>query len=71
MEIRAIMIDAPEGTKRVRIFVRGKRGDDYRVLEYPKSSKLNRGQIIAFVGKSLGVGPGKIVWPDFLKVPGE
>lgn len=71
MEIRAIIIDAPQGTKRIRIMVRGDRGDDYRTLEYPKGGKLNRGQVISFVGKSLGVAPGKIAWPDFLKAPGE
>jgi len=69
LELRAIIIDSPEGVRRVRLFIRGERGDDYRTFEYPSSKKLTRGAIEKFLAKETGVGVKEIAIAHHVKIP--
>ena len=71
IELRGIAIDSPEGVRRVRLTIRGERGDDYETLVFPNTLSLNRGQIIKFLGDHYGIEPGKIVCPSHIKIPEE
>ena len=71
VELRGIIIDSPEGGRRVRLITRSERGDDYETLEFPADLPLNWGQIIKFLGAHYGIEPGTIVCPSHIKIPEE
>lgn len=70
-ELRGILIDRPEGKRRVTIISRGERGDDYTVLHFPPDKPLNRGQVKKVIADHFGIPPGQVKWPPHVKVPGE
>lgn len=71
IELRSIIIDIPDGHRRVRLFLRGERGDDYKTLEYPVGLKITRGAIINFLSENRGEKKKDIGIAPHVKIPEE
>lgn len=68
-QLRGICKDKPDNTDRIRLLIRGPKGDDYQVFSFPLDYPFNHGQIIKFLGEQLGIPPGELIWPAYIKIP--
>lgn len=69
IELRGIAISHSKGGKKIRLTIRGERGDDYQTLTFPTDKPLTKGAIISFLVKKLKVKPKDIKWAEHVKIP--
>lgn len=67
--LRGIIIDSPEGNKKIRLTVRGDRGDDYTTLKFPSGKPLTFGTILTFLCKKFKVKPKDVMISEHIKIP--
>jgi len=65
-EIRGIIIDFPEGKKRVRILSRDVDGEDHKIHEFPRNKKITRKILKAFLARVYNLKPEKIRIPKHI-----
>lgn len=71
LEIRGITITNIGTTQKIKLLLRGSRGDDYQTLDYPYPLALTKSDILTFLGHCLNIKPDDIVWAPHVKIPGE
>lgn len=69
VEIKAIIIDFPDGKRRLTVFLWqiGDRAGQF--LVYPSDLPENKGQIKKYVAEKLGIPMSEILWVEGVEVP--
>lgn len=69
VELRGIEVSYLARAKKVKLVVRGERGDDYTTLTFPAGKPLTFGTILTFLCKKFKCKPKDVRFPEHIKIP--
>lgn len=69
IELRGISIARTNAGDKIKLTIRGERGDDYTTLTFPSGKPLTFGTILSFLCKHFKCKPKDVRFPEHIKIP--